>query len=435
VLIVHGTLITLGKSDQLIEDGGLRITDEMITAVGPSEDLLRRFPGEETLHAAGMLVMPGLIDAHTHTHNIVFRGAAVPREEVPALWDSVPRGRDALLTYEVIRYATLAHCIEALRSGVTALFLEQMAAQTINLSLDAVAEPILQAGLRAMICYQVSDRLSLSHAREAVEENARFARQIQREKLLACSMGLDSCTSLSNDSLRAAVGTAAVVDIGFHVDVAARREHPRECLSRYGMRPVERLRKFGALGPRTAGVNCLYISPEETDLLHRSGASVIYTPRSNMLGYVGPAPISDMWQRGLVVGLGTDGVDSSLRAEMQVAYLLGRYGPGSPVTPRQVGQMALQHNPSLASRIFRARLGELAVGALADVVLVRYPSPTPLTRENMPLHFLWGHAGSTVDTVLVGGRTLLRHGELQTLDEYAILGHCRALARKAWAEA
>jgi len=175
VLIVHGTLITLGKSDQLIQDGGLRVTGDLITAVGPSEELLGRYSGEETLHAAGMLIMPGLIDAHTHTHRIIFRGAADGRE------DQLPRGRDALLDYETIRYATLAHCIEALRSGVTTLFHEQTAAQTTHLSLDAVAEPILQAGLRAMICYQVSDRVSPSHARQAVEENARFAGRSTRK--------------------------------------------------------------------------------------------------------------------------------------------------------------------------------------------------------------------------------------------------------------
>jgi cytosine/adenosine deaminase-related metal-dependent hydrolase len=431
VLIIHGTLITLGRSDQLIEDGGLRITDDLITAVGPSEELLARYPGEETLHAAGMLIMPGLIDAHTHTHRIIFRGATLERE------DRLPRNWDEILDYETIRYATLAHCIEALRNGVTTLFHEQTAAQTIHLSLDAVAEPILQAGLRAMVCSQVSDRVSLSHARQAVEENARFARLIQQEKLLACSMGLDACSMLSNDSMRAAVGTAAVVDIGFHVDVAARRDQPRECINRYGMRPVERLRRFGALGPRTVGTNCLYLAPEEMDLLHRHGGCVVHTPRSNALGDLGQAPLCDLWDRGLTVGLGTDGIDSSLWAEMQAAYMLSPHTPGSPgaITPGQVGQMLLHHNGAIASRIFRAKLGELAVGALADILLVRYPHPTPLTRDSLRLHLLWGHAGCRVDTIFVGGKALLRHGELLTLDEDAVLGHCRALAERAWARA
>jgi len=428
VLIIHGTLITCGKSEQTIEDGGLRITNDLITALGPSEELLRRYPGEETLVAAGMLIMPGLIDAHTHTHRILFRGAPAGHESLAA------RTGEALLDYETIRYATLAHCIEALRNGVTTLFHEQIVAQTIHLSLDAVAEPILQAGLRAMVCYQVSDRISPAHARQAVEENARFARQIRQEPYLACSMGLDACALLSNDSLRAAVGTAAVVDIGFHVDIAARRDHPRDCMNRYGMRPVERLRRFGALGPRTVGTNCLHLAPEELGLLHRAGACVVHTPRSNALEDLSQAPLSQFWESGLVVGLGTDAVDSSLWAEMQAAYLLAPHNiaqPGS-IVPSQATQMLLHDNGTIASRVFRARLGELAVGAAADILLVRYPYPTPLTAGNLALHLLWGHPGSKVDTVFVGGRALLRHGELLTLDEDAILGHCRALAQRVW---
>jgi len=429
VLILHGTLITLGKSNQIIVDGGLRIAGDLITAIGPSEELLGRFPDEEALDAAGMLVMPGLIDAHTHTHGTLLRGALAGRDE------QIPRGWGDLLSYELIRYATLAHCIEALRNGVTTMLLEQMAAQRISLSLDAVAEPILQAGLRAMVFYQVSERISPSHARQAVEENARFARQVQQERLLACAMGLDFCSTLSNDSLRAAVGTAAVVDIGFHADVAASKDHVRDCISRYGYRPVERLRKFGALSPRSIILNCPYIEPEEIDLLLRAGAGVVHTPRSNMLGNVGPAPILNLWSKGVAVGMGTDGVDSDLWAEAQTAYLVGRNNPATPsaLSSWQVGQMILSGNATLASRLFRARLGELAVGAMADIILVRYLGATPMTVDNVHLHLLWGHAEINVDTVLVGGRVVLRHRELLTLDEQAILGHCRTLAEKTWA--
>jgi len=103
-------------------------------------------------------------------------------------------------------------------------------------------------------------------------------------------------------------------------------------------------------------------------------------PRSNALWDLGKAPISDLLAKGLVVGLGTDGIDSSLWTEMQAAYLLSPHSPGSPdaITPGQVGQMLLNHNSTIASRIFRAKVGELAIGAVADILLVRYPQPTPL---------------------------------------------------------
>ncbi len=430
MLVVHGTLIPLGENRHIVADGALRIEGPRITDIGTSAEIRAKYPGEPCLDAKGMLVMPGMICAHTHLDAPFLRGSKrSPTERSRGL-----RWKLGLaLSYEDIRYGALVSCITAIRRGTTTLFAQHASPRATPYSLDALAEATLQAGLRACLSYEVSERLSVANGRQGIEENVRFAKRIKGEPLLAASMGLASAT-LSEGTLAAAVGAAALANVGFHVHVAAERSDVHDCLTQYGLRPVERLRKRGVLGPRTVAADCAFVSLTEMDLLREAKAWVVHTPRAQASEGSELAPIAEMLKRSLSVCLGSDTFPQDMFHELQAAYLLYRQRGGPDASPEElVAQVALQNNAALASRIYRDKLGELAVGALADIILVAYPGPTPLNEENWAAHLATGGDAFHVDTTIVGGQVLMRHGSLLTLDDEAITARARELAQQLWA--
>jgi putative selenium metabolism protein SsnA len=438
MLIVHGTLATQGEKNRLVADGALRIEGAHITEIGSSIALLAQYPDEPRLDAQGMLVMPGLISAHTHPYRILARGLSflgsgpTRADDILAkLWWKL----ETALGYEDIRYSTLLYCSEAIRQGTTTLLAMHASPGHIEYALDAVAEATLQAGLRAGLSYGVSDRAGATMARLEVQENARFARNIRAQPLLAASMGLDTLTTLADETLAVAVGSAALSDIGFHVHLPETVTEARASVTQYGLRVLERLRKQGVLGPRTLVVGAAQVSPEEMSLLARAGSYVAYTPRADMQQGLGLTPVPDLLRRDVGVCLGDDGLGSNLWREMQSAYLLHRHATGDPqaLPAEQVVDIAMRHNATWASRIFRERLGELAVGALADIILLDYPSATPLTEASLPWHLVTGLDGVHVDTTMVAGRVLMRHRALLTVDEPVVAVHARELAHEVWA--
>ena len=440
MLIVHGMVITQGQENRIIEDGALYLAGARIADLGASQDLLARYPQEQCLDAEGLLVMPGLICAHTHAHQILARGL-MPTPGL-SIQEGISTDRwsrfEAALDYEDIRYAALLTSLEAIRSGTTTLCDQHSSPKAMRYALDAVAEATLQAGIRACLCYGVSEQRSATEARQGVQENARFARRTKEETLLAASMGLQALSVLSEETLIAAVGAAALVNIGFHVHLAEDLAEVRESVARFKARPVERLRKRGALGPRTMVVGCAHLSPEEAATLDRARAFAVHTPRASVpdmsrLGMAARMPLKDLAAR-LPVCLGSDGYPGDMLREMQATYLAhGHRAWGQHALGLEgVAVMALGNNAILASRLFGAPLGELRAGALADVILVDYPSPTPITVGNLTRHLILGWDGARVDTTIVGGRVLMRHGRLTTLDEEAVAARSRELARQLW---
>lgn len=437
MLVVNATLINWIEGPSIKGDGAIRIEGSRISDVGASAVLRARYPEEEHLDARGMVVMPGLICGHTHLSRALARGEwpGGPRQDTldhvrQMLWWKL----DAALGYDEMRYAALCGCLEAIRHGVTTLFDQHTSSSAIPFSLDAIAEAVLQSGLRAGLCYAVSDRQGLVSARRAIQENARFARRSRHEPLLAASMGLEASRYVSDESLRAAVGAAALCDVGFHASVAESRLDVRESRHQRGYGPIERLRRYGALGPRTILAHGVHIENDPMSTLSRSNSTVVHLPKSNMRHAVGRAPVVEMLDRGIQVGIGSDGLGCDMLGEMEAAYLLQCHSGDrlDPVDEAPFGRLGLVHNARMASRVFRDRLGELAPGALADLVLVVHHPTAPLRTDNLYRHMVLNPTNWYVDTVLVNGRVLMRHGQLTTLDQSAIYARTRALATALW---
>ena len=445
MLITHGTLITMGTPNEVIPDGALYIEDERIADLGPSGELEARYPAAERLDARGQLVMPGIICAHTHFYGLFARGMGLPGEPAsnfPEILEKLWWRLDKALWPEDVRYSALVGLVDAIRHGTTTLIDHHASQGEISGSLDQIAAAVDQAGTRACLCYEVTDRDGKEAAQAGVNENVRFvrlaqARQREGDHHLGANFGLHASLTLSDATLKACTQAAGELGVGFHVHVAEDKADVKDSLRKSGLRVVERLDKLGVLGPKTIAVHCVHVDRIETEILLDSGTMVVHNARSNMNNAVGTADLPWMLHIGIPVGLGNDGFSNNMFVEMHAAYLLHKQATGDPRTlpATQVVEMLWDHNARIA-RVFFPGLGpafgQLANGAPADVILVDYEPPTPLNDGNLPWHILFGMDGTGVDTTIVGGRVLMRHRELLTLDEGAIMARARELAGKLW---
>jgi putative selenium metabolism protein SsnA len=439
MLIVGCNLITWEQPNQILEGYGLRILDGRIAEIGRKEDLIERFSGEERLDAGGQYVMPGNICAHTHFYGAFSRGMAIPGsapDGFPQILEKLWWPLDRVLTHEDVRFSTLVCLVDAIKHGTTTLIDHHASPSAIAGSLDFIAEAVEEAGVRASLCYEVTDRNGEEGARAGIDENVRFIQSIKNRPTgrLGGTFGLHAGLTLSDQTLRAC-REACPQDIGFHIHVA---EHPvdeYDSLEKTGLRVVDRLDEFGILGPKTIIAHAVHIDPQEIEIIARSHSWVSHQPRSNMNNAVGLPAVEGMLRAGIRVCLGNDGFSNAMWEEWKAAYLAHKLLHRDP---RRMGgnvvvNMAVYNNAALAQdQLNCAPLGVIKPGAEADLIFVDYHPFTPLTAGNLPWHILFGFNESMITTTLVNGKVLMKDRMLLTLDEEKIAYHARKLSGQVW---
>ncbi len=440
MLITHARLATLGDEPRLIEDGALLIEGDCIAALGTTAELSASYPSAERWDAAGQLVLPASSCAHTHFYGAFARGMAIPGEPAanfPQILERLWWRLDKALTLEDVRYSALVCLVDAIRHGTTTLIDHHASPNGIEGSLDAIAETVQEAGLRACLCYEVTDRDGPERARAGIAENVRFAKsQIPNPKSqIAATFGLHASLTLSDETLADCVSAAEACGLGFHIHAAEDVADQEDSLHKSGKRVIKRLHDAGILGPRTIAAHCVHVDQSELELLAKTGTWVTHQPRSNMNNGVGVAPVEAMLHAGVNVGLGNDGFSNQMFAEMKAAYLVHKLAQRDPraMPGDLVMRLAYAENGRLA-RVFwpDLRLGELCEGAAADLVFLDYHPTTPLTAGNLPWHLLFGVEASAITATVCAGRVLMRDRTLLTLDEEAITARSRELAAQMW---
>jgi putative selenium metabolism protein SsnA len=327
--------------------------------------------------------------------------------------------------------------IDAVRHGTTTLVDHHASPNAIDGSLEVIAEAVDEAGLRASLCYEVTDRDGARRAQAGIAENVRFAKSctLTPGSMVASSFGLHASLTLSEETLTDCVAAAREVGLGFHVHVAEGVSDQKDSLRKSGKRVVHRLADAGILGPKTIAVHCIHVDESEIERLAETRTWVTHQPRSNMNNAVGVAPVERMLKSGVNVGLGNDGFSNQMFAEMKMAYFVHKLDQANPqaMPGDLVIDLAYAKNARLA-RVFwpDQRLGELSEGAMADLVFVDYHPTTPLAAENLPWHILFGIEASMITSTVCAGRVLMRDRQLLTLDEEAITARSRELASQVW---
>jgi len=430
----NGTVATLGKENKVLLNSSVVTDGEKIIAVGDSAEMKKRYPKAEAVDCNGKVVMPGFICTHHHFYSTMARGMAIPGEPasnfveiLERLWWKV----DMALDDEDITLSAQIPLIECIRNGTTTVIDHHASPSMRDGSLDLIETAVRQAGLRASLCYEVSDR---NIPGGGIKENERFIKKTGKgDGQIAAMMGLHASFTLSDDTLEKCVGIAKDAGIGCHVHVAEDLADREDSIKKYGMPTVNRLNKMGASGEKSLFIHCVHVDDSEMDIIAATKTAVVHNPESNMNNAVGVTKILDMLKKSILVGLGTDGMSSDMLAQMRCAYLLHRLANHDPrVAFMEAPQMLLQNNAEICERQFGLKLGEIAEGRPADLAIIDYQPPTPISDANFLGHLIFGLVDATVDTTVCKGKILMKNKTILVVDEERIAARSRELAPKMW---
>lgn len=436
MLIINGTLVTWEEPNRLLTDYAIYIQDGVIADIGPTKDLSARYPAGERIDARGQLVMPGNICAHTHFYGAYARGMAIPGpapENFPQILEKLWWPLDKALDKETVRLSALVSLVDAVKHGTTTLIDHHASPNFIDGSLDVIADVVDWAGLRAALCYEVTDRDGADKLHAGIAENVRFIKH-NENPIIAGTFGLHASLTLSDEALQACVD-ARPDGTGFHVHVAEHEADEENSLERSGQRVVQRLHNYGIWGDKTIAAHCVHVDDAERQILQTTRTWITHQPRSNMNNAVGAMAFDEMMARKMRVCIGNDGFSNNMWEDWKAAYFLHKVVSRDPrrANGADIARAGAYNNARLAERFFPGlRLGELSVGAAADIIFVDYYPFTPLTEGNLPWHILFGFESSMVTATIVAGNILMRERQLLTLDEAEIARQALELAPKVW---
>jgi putative selenium metabolism protein SsnA len=439
MLILNGKIITWEEENRILEGQAILIKDGLITQIGPQRELMDLFPQETRLDARAQFVMPGNICAHTHFYGAYARGMAIPGESpknFPEILQRLWWPLDMALDRYAVRSSALVMLVEAIKHGTTTLIDHHASPNFIDGSLDVIAESVKEAGLRGVLCYEVTDRNGMEGAEAGINENIHFLESLNKEEsgLLSGSFGIHASLSVSDKTLEAC-RKSLPSDTGVHIHVAEDGSDQDDSKIKSGMRVVERLQRHQLLGPKSIAVHAVHVDAKEMSILADTGTWVTHQPRSNMNNAVGTANVEDMLRIGIPVCIGTDGFMSTMWSEWKMTYLVHKLWNRDPrkMNGSDVVRMGVYNNSALASMFFQeAALGKIVPGAYADLIFVDYQPFTPITNGNLPWHILFGFHESMVTTTIVNGKVLMRDRQLLTLDEERIISEALGLAPEIW---
>ncbi len=437
LLLAGGKLITRDEACPYLPDGGVLMDGGRIVAVGPTAQLKGAYPQAEYIDAKGGVIMPGLVNAHTHIYSALARGLSIDGfaptnflEVLEGQWWAI----DRRLTLDGTRASADALFMDCIKQGVTAIFDHHASFGEIPGSLFEIAGSARKFGVRACLCYEVSDRDGEEKAEQSIRENAEFTTYCETHPsdMLAAMFGGHALFTISDRTFEK-MAEANNGRTGFHIHVSEGMNDVYDSLQNYGRRPVQRLQDHGILGPKTILGHCIHVNTAEMEIIQETGTMCVNNPESNMGNAVGCSPVLQLMKRGITVGLGTDAYTNDMLESLKAALAIQRHNACLPgVGWGEVTTMLFKNNPAIGEKYFGVPLGRLSPGAAADVIVMDYKPFTPFSSENIDGHMLFGMTGRQCQTTVVNGRVLMKDRELVGIDEEAENAHILEEAKKLW---
>ena len=424
-LLKNGRLVDF--SPLKIETRDLRIRDEKIAERGSN---LPAAADEHVLDLGGKCVLPGLVNAHTHLYSTLARGmpspASPPRnffEILEKIWWRLDRALDE----ESIYYSALIGAIEAVRCGTTTIIDHHASPGFVRGSLEIIGRALSEVGIRGVLCYEVTDRGGDRERDLGLQANEDFLRA-NESPLLRGLVGAHASFTLSDASLAACVELAKTHHAGVHIHLAEDGCDADISLQKYGRRNiVDHFARAGVLSRQTLLAHGIHLSDADIDMIGAHQCWLLHNPRSNMNNHVGHAPVHKFGDR---VALGTDGFPSDMFSETRLAFFKGR-DRANGLGAREYLEF-LHGGQRLAAEIFAQPMGVLASGAVADLIVLDYPAPTPVESANLAGHMVFGLKAEHVSAVMVAGQFLVGEGKVLGLDLERVYQQARVAAQKLW---
>src|SRR5688572_29461199 len=429
LVITNGVVVTMNSGREIVEDGAVAIDGADIVAVGPGADVAARFSGRETLDARGQIVLPGLINTHTHAPMVLYRGLADDLALSEWLEKYIFPAEAKTVSPDFVRAGTRLAALEMIQSGTTTY-------ADMYYFEEEIAKETRAAGLRGVLGQTVI-QFPVPDAKTPTEGLARaeaFINAYKDDPLITPAVAPHAIYTLDAATLRAARDLSRRHNVPTLIHLAETAEEGRNAEAQFKLSPVRYLDSLGFLGAGVLAAHGVWITEPDIALLKTRGVGVSHNPESNMKLASGTAPIQAYLAADAAVGLGTDGAasnnDLDMFEAMRVASLLHKLQTGDPrvVSAREALQMATIRGARALG--MERRIGSLEPGKHADVIAVSVTGARQTPLYDPLSHLVYVARGSDVVTSIVHGKALMRNRKVLTLNESRVLEDARKWAEK-----
>lgn len=432
-LIRGGTVVCMDAPGRVLEAGAVAVAGNRIVAVGPDAEISARFQAAQTLDATGKIVMPGLINAHTHVPMVLFRGIADDLALMEWLQKYIFPAEAKNVDEEFVRWGTRLGCLEMIQGGTTT-YVDMYYFE------DAIAEETARAGMRAILGETVLDFPAPDNKTwdAALAYTEKFLRRWKGHALITPAVAPHAPYTVSAEHLKQAHALARNHDVPMLIHLAETEAEVKQVRAKHGKTPVAYLDGLGVLDRRVIAAHVVWPTEEEITTLAARGVGVGHCPQSNMKLASGTSPVPRMLKAGVAVGLGTDGAasnnDLSMWEEMDTAAKLHKLIAKDPTVLSAREALELATIRGARAVHLEKEIGSLEVGKRADVLVVRTDRAHQTPAYNVYSQLVYATKAGDVETVMIDGKIVMRDRRVLTLDEKVIIakaGEYRDRIRKS----
>jgi 5-methylthioadenosine/S-adenosylhomocysteine deaminase len=427
VIVTGGSVVTVDGNHRVIPNGAVAIDGSDILAVDTADAIQRQFRGRDTIDATGQVVMPGLINTHTHAPMVLYRGLADDLALMDWLNNYIFPAEAKTVSPDFVRAGTRLAALEMIQSGTTTYadmyyFEEEIAKETRT------------AGLRGVLGQTVI-QFPVADARTPADGLARaeaFVNAFKGDPLITPAVAPHALYTLDGPTLKAARDLSRRLNVPTLIHLAETRDEVKTAQERLSRSPVAYLDSLGFFGPGVLAAHGIYVSEGEMALLKSKGVGVSHNPESNMKLASGTAPVTAYLRAGVALGLGTDGAasnnDLDMFEAMRMASLLHKLQTNDPRAVSAQTAIDMATIGGARALGMEKQIGSLEPGKRADVIVVGMNAARQTPMYDPVSHLVYVTRGDDVQTTIVNGKPLMRNRKMLTLDESAILKEARSWA-------
>jgi 5-methylthioadenosine/S-adenosylhomocysteine deaminase len=417
VIITGGTVVTMDGSRTIIDDGAVAIKGDLIVAAAPRIEIETKYTAAQTIDARNKFVLPGFINGHTHVPMTLFRGLHDDVTLDDWLRKYIFPAEARNVTEEFVRWGTRLAMAEQIRGGITT-FADMYYFE------DAVAEETKAAGMRGVLGETFIDFPAPDNKTEAemVAYTEKFLKKWQGDPLIHAAPAPHSIYTCSKKTLQDAAALARKYNAPILIHVAEMKKELDDSRAQNGTTPVQYLDKIGFLGPEVVAAHCIFVDDVDQKILAEKNVGCVHNPSSNMMLASGVSPVPDMRARGIAVGLGTDGPagsnnDLDLMEEMDLAAKLAKITRNNPLALNAKAVVEMATIDGAKALHMETEIGSLEAGKKADVILLGLEAPHAVPMYDVYAQLAYALKGNDVETVMIGGRLVMRDRKLLTVKE------------------
>lgn len=429
LVIANGIVVTIDAERRVINPGSVAIRGSRIVAVGPADQIAAAYTGRDTIDARQRVVMPGLINTHTHAPMVLYRGLGDDLALMDWLEKYMFPAEAKTLSPAFVRTGTELAALEMIRSGTT-LYVDMYYFE------EEIARVTKRAGLRGVlgqtiIEFPVADAKTPAAGLERAEA---FIREFHKDDLITPAVAPHAVYTNDAESLTRSRDLAMKYGVPLVIHLAETEAEIPMSMERHKARPIAALEALGVFSAKVIAAHGVWVQDDEIQLLRTRGVGVAHNPESNMKLASGTAPVPQYLAANVALGLGTDGAasnnDMDMFEAMRQAAFLHKLQSKDPrvVSARVAVEMATIGGARVLGR--EKELGSIEAGKLADLIIVRMDQPRQTPMYDPVSHLVYTTRGDDVDTTVVNGRILLLEGKVLTLNQEQVLTNARAAAAR-----